>query len=97
MYGVPGGSERGGHAHKNLQEIIVPAAGAFEVTLDDGATKESFVLDRPDEGLLVTEMIWRDLTKFSRGAVCLVLASAPFDESDYVRSYSDFLSLLGNS
>ena len=91
LYDVPGGAERGGHAHKDLYQLIVAASGSFSVTLDDGKVKRTVVLNRPYQGLVVVPGIWRELTEFSSGAVCLVLASEKYDESDYIRDYQEFL------
>ena len=90
LYDVPGGESRGGHAHKNLWQLIVAASGSFSVTLDDGSIKRTFVLNRPNIGLLVVPGIWRTLDDFSSGSVCLVLASEKYDESDYIRDYKVF-------
>ena len=91
LYDVPGGEGRGGHAHKKLWQLIIAASGAFTVTLDDGQVKRSFLLNHPYQGLLVTPGIWRDLTDFSSGAVCMVLASNLYMAEDYIRNYDDFL------
>lgn len=91
LYDVPGGVERGGHAHKQLFQLIVAASGSFSVTLDDGNAKRTFVLNRPYQGLLVVPGIWRTLEDFSSGSVCMVLASEKYDESDYIRSYEEFV------
>ncbi len=91
LYDVPGGEGRGGHAHKELQQIIVAASGSFDVVLDDGRVKRHFTLNRPYQGLFVVPGIWRELENFSSGAVCLVLASEKYDENDYIRDYKDFL------
>lgn len=91
LYDVPGGESRGGHAHKELRQLIVAASGSFTVTLDDGKVRRSFVLNRPYQGLLVVPGIWRTLDDFSSGAVCLVLASHIYDEHDYIRDYQDFI------
>lgn len=90
LYDVPGGESRGGHAHRNLWQLIVAAAGSFTVTLDDGHLKRRFTLNRPYHGLMVRPGIWRNIDDFSSGAVCLVLASDHYDESEYIRSYNDF-------
>ncbi len=91
LYDVPGGVSRGGHAHRNLYQLIVAASGAFSVTLDDGSVKRTFILNRPYQGLLVKPGIWRDIDDFSSGSVCLVLASDKYDSSDYIRNYDDFI------
>ena len=93
LYDVPGGESRGGHAHKDLHQLIVAASGSFTVTLDDGYVKRTFLLNRPYQGLLVVPGIWRTLDDFSSGAVCMVLASEGYDEADYIRDYNEFLKL----
>jgi hypothetical protein len=90
LYDVPGGEERGGHAHRELRQLIVAASGSFDVTIDDGKLKRTFTLNRPYVGLLIVPGIWRELSDFSSGSVCLVLASLPYDENDYIRNYNDF-------
>jgi hypothetical protein len=90
LYDIPGGEDRGGHAHKELRQLIVAAGGSFNVLLDDGLNKKVVTLNRPDYGLLVVPGIWRELMEFSSGAICLVLASESYDESDYLRSYDEF-------
>lgn len=92
LYDVPAGESRGGHAHKELQQLIVAASGSFTVTLDDGGVKRTFLLNRPYQGLLVVPGIWRTLDDFSSGAVCLVLASHGYDEEDYIRDYTEFIN-----
>jgi len=92
LYDVPGGAERGGHAHKELRQLIVAASGSFSVILNDGVQKRVIELNRPYFGLLVVPGIWRELVNFSSGAICLVLASEKYSEDDYLRSYEDFLS-----
>ena len=92
LYDVPGGESRGGHAHKELQQLIVATSGSFSVTLDDGRIKRTFQLNRPYQGLLVVPGIWRTLDDFSSGSVCLVLASHPYNEQDYIRDYQEFLA-----
>ena len=91
LYDVPGGADRGGHAHKDLYQLIVAASGSFAVTLDDGSDKRTFTLNRPYQGLLIKPGIWRTLTDFSSGSVCMVLASEKYDASDYIRNYDEFL------
>ena len=93
IYDVPGGESRGAHAHKALSQLIVAASGSFCVTLDDGRAKQTFFLNRPYQGLYVKPGIWRDLTDFSSGAVCMVLASEKYCEEDYIRDYDEFLKL----
>jgi len=90
VYDVPAGECRGGHAHKQCQEMIIAVSGSFSVTLDDGKAQKTYLLNRPYQGLLVETGVWRTLEEFASGSVCLVLASAPYDESDYIREYSDF-------
>lgn len=90
LYDIPGGEDRGGHAHKELRQLIVAASGSFNVLLDDGLNKKVVTLNRPDYGLLVVPGIWRELMEFSSGAICLVLASETYDELDYLRSYDEF-------
>ncbi|MBQ6651843.1 MAG: WxcM-like domain-containing protein [Prevotella sp.] len=94
VYDVPGGESRGGHAHKQCQEMIVAVSGSFNVTLDDGHDRQTFHLNHPWQGLLVETGVWRTLDDFSSGAVCLVLASESFDEADYIREYEDYLKWL---
>ena len=91
LYDIPGGEERGAHAHKALHQLIIAASGSFTVTLDDGKVKKRVVLDRPYQGLLVVPGIWRILDNFSSGSVCLVLASEGYDAEDYIRDYEEFL------
>ena len=93
LYDVPGGSDRGSHAHKNLHQFIVAMSGSFDVLLDDGEEKKRFHLNRSYYGLYICPMMWRYLDNFSSGAVCMVLASNHYDESDYIRNYDEFLNL----
>lgn len=90
LYDVPGGVSRGGHAHKELKQLIVAVSGSFTVVLDDGKVKRSFVLNRPYVGLYVVPGIWRELEDFSSGSVCLVLASEKYNAEDYLRNYEEF-------
>ena len=94
LYDVPGGAERGGHAHKNLHEFIIALSGSFDVILNDGIEKKRFHLNRSYYGLYVCPMVWRELDNFSSASVCMVLASAPFEESDYYRDYDKFAQEL---
>lgn len=92
LYDVPGGENRGGHAHRELSQLIVAVSGSFSVTLDDGNVKRTFLLNRPYQGLYIVPGIWRTLDDFSSGSVCLVLASHGYDEVDYIRNYNDFIT-----
>ena len=95
LYDVPGGAERGGHAHKGLQQLIIAMSGSFDVVLDDGRGKKRVHLNRSYSGLYVCPMIWRELDNFSSGSVLMVLASNRYDEDDYYRNYDDFLVAQG--
>lgn len=90
LYDVPGGASRGGHAHRRLIQLIIAASGSFDVILDDGSNRRTVALNRSYHGLLVPQMIWREITNFSSGSVCVVLASEHYDESDYFRDYEEF-------
>lgn len=90
MYDIPGGSERGGHAHTMSYQIIVAASGSFEVILDDCKSRNVFHLNRPYFGLFIVPGIWRELKNFSSGAICLVLTSHKYNEKDYIRNYDEF-------
>lgn len=96
LYDVPAGGERGGHAHKELEQLIIAASGSFDVILNDGAQCARYRLDRPYLGLYICPMIWRELVNFSSGAVCLVLASNLYDEADYYRDYDEFVKQAGS-
>lgn len=96
LYDVPGGEDRGSHAHKELEQLIVAASGSFTVILDDGECKRSFFLNRPYQGLCVKPGIWRNLGDFSSGAVALVLASEVYKKEDYIRNYDEFLKFREN-
>ena len=93
LYDIPGGEARGGHAHKELYQLIVAAGGSFDVLLDDGRNKKIVSLNRPEYGLLVVPGIWRELFEFSSGAISLVLASHIYDEKDYIREYKEFINI----
>jgi hypothetical protein len=97
LYDVPGGAERGGHAHKGLEQLIIAMSGSFDVILDDGNSKQRFHLNRSYRGLYVCPMIWRELDNFSSGSVCMVLASNRYDEADYYRDYDDFMRARGSA
>ena len=90
LYDVPGGNSRGGHAHKDLYQIMIALSGSFTVTVDDGMLKRSFQLFQPYQGLLIPPGLWRDLDNFSSGSICMVLASELYDENDYFRDYEKF-------
>ncbi|WP_299224826.1 FdtA/QdtA family cupin domain-containing protein [uncultured Psychroserpens sp.] len=92
LYDVPSDAYRGGHAHIEQLEFLVALSGSFEVVLDDGNSKKSIVLNKPNKGLLIPKGIWRELENFSAGSVCLVIASGEFSESDYIRDYTEFKS-----
>lgn len=92
LYDVPGGSDRGSHAHKNLHQFVVAMSGSFDVVLDDGKENKRFHLNRSYYGLYVCPMMWRYLDNFSSGGVCMVLASAHYNEADYIRDYPEFLA-----
>ena len=92
LYDVPGGESRGGHAHRELEQLIIAAAGSFDVIVDNGDENARFHLNRSYHGLLVPRLTWRELGNFSSGSVCLVLASQPYEEDDYYRDYDDFLA-----
>jgi len=94
LYDVPGGAERGGHAHKELHQLIVAMSGSFDVVLDDGHNKKRIHLNRSYQGIYVCPMMWRELDNFSSGSVCMVLASNYYDESDYYRDYDEFISVV---
>ncbi len=94
LYDVPGGEERGGHAHYKLEQLIIAIAGSFDVVLDNGRERTSVTCNRPFQGLLMRSLIWRELTNFSSGSVCLVLASMEFQESDYIRDHDQFLNTV---
>ena len=97
LYDVPGGSDRGSHAHKTLQQFMVAMSGSFDVVLNDGREQKRVTLNRPYYGLYVCPMIWSYLDNFSSGAVCMVLTSAHFDESDYIRDHTRFLAEVKKS
>ena len=92
LYDVPGGSERGGHAHKALHQLIIAMSGSFDIHLDDGYAKKTIHMNRSYNGLYVCPMIWREIDNFSSGAVCMVLASDYYDELDYYRDYGSFIN-----
>ena len=91
LFDIPAGADRAGHAHKNLEQVLIVMSGKLDIYLDDGFNKRKITLDRPYQGLYLPSMIWRDLKNFSEGAVCTVLASDYYSESDYYRDYADFI------
>jgi uncharacterized RmlC-like cupin family protein len=94
LYDVPSGAERGGHAHKEQEEFIVPLSGSFDVILNNGESEETYTLNKPNQGLYVAQKTWRELRNFSSGAVCLVVSSGEFIEDDYIRDFDDFKIFL---
>ncbi len=96
LYDVPEGAARGGHAHRELEQLIVPI-GSFDVVVDDGRERRRLTLDQPAVGLYLPRMIWRELENFSAGSFCVVLASAYYDEADYYRGYGEFQAALAEA
>lgn len=94
LYDVPNDAVRGGHAHKELHQIIIPISGSFDIHLDDGYSKKTMHMDRSHHGLYVCPMIWRDIDNFSPNAICMVLASILYSEADYYRDYNEFIADL---
>jgi hypothetical protein len=92
LFDVPSSARRGGHAHKEQFELLIPLSGSFEVVVNDGKNQKIVSLNKPDKGLLIKSNIWRELDNFSSGAVCLVLSSGEYDEDDYIRNYDEFLA-----
>jgi hypothetical protein len=90
LYDIPSGGRRGGHSHKNCQELLVALSGSFDVILSDGHEQKTVTLNKPNVGLLIPNGIWRELENFSSGSVCLVLASAIFEEEDYIRNFEEY-------
>lgn len=93
LYDIPSNETRGGHAHRELYQLVIGASGSFNINLNDGVTDKTIFLNRPDFGLLIVPGIWRDLSDFSSGSVCLVFASETYSENDYIRDYEEFLTL----
>uniref|UniRef100_UPI00404B57D8 sugar 3,4-ketoisomerase n=1 Tax=Flavobacterium sp. TaxID=239 RepID=UPI00404B57D8 len=91
LYDVPSGASRGGHAHKDLHQMIIATSGSFDIILSDGQIKRTFTLCQPDIGLYLPPGFWREIENISSGSICLVLASDVYDESDYIRSFENFL------
>ncbi|MBE8723642.1 sugar 3,4-ketoisomerase [Flavobacterium hungaricum] len=92
LFDIPSSSVRGGHSHKKLRQILIAISGSFDVILKDGKSEKKVFLNKPDKGLLIKNNVWRELENFSSGAVCLVLASDVFDESDYIRDFEVFVN-----
>ena len=93
LYDIPSNQKRGGHAHKELYQLVIGASGSFNINLNDGVNDKTMFLNRPDFGLLIVPGIWRDLSDFSSGSVCLVFASEIYSENDYIRDYDEFITL----
>lgn len=92
LYDVPSGSYRGGHAHKKLQQLLIAISGSFDVVLKDKNGNQQIInLNKPNKGLLIPNMVWREIEEFSSGAICLVVASEVYDEDDYIRDFDEFL------
>jgi dTDP-4-dehydrorhamnose 3,5-epimerase-like enzyme len=94
LYDVPSNAARGGHAHKEQLEFLIPISGSFDVVLDDTIEKRTVTLNKPYKGLLIKSNVWRELENFSSGSVCLVISSGEFDEDDYIREYKDFVAFI---
>lgn len=92
LYDIPGAEERGGHAHHNLEQLVIAASGSFDVILDDGRNRRTVTLNRPNLALHIVPGLWRNLRNFSSGSICMVLASLKYDENDYIRDYSEFIN-----
>jgi hypothetical protein len=96
LYDIPGGESRGAHAHKTLEQVVIAASGSFDITIDDGRNKKTVHLNRPYFGLHIRNGMWRDISNFSSGAICLVLASGLYNPNDYIRDYNEFLNFKGS-
>ena len=97
IYNVPTGSERGGHAHVELEQVIFALSGSFRLKVDDGNSKTEYWLSHPSKGIYLNKLIWREIDRFSQGAVCMVLASMPYDEGDYIRDQTEFIKVVRSS
>jgi hypothetical protein len=97
LYNVPVDAERGGHAHRDLEQVVFALSGSFRIKIDDGKTKSEYWLRDPRKGLYINRLIWREMDCFSQGAVCMVLASHPYDETDYIRNHSNFTATVSGS
>lgn len=96
LYNMPENTERGGHAHRALKQLVIAMSGSFDVVLRDGVHSSTVTLNRPDVGLVIDNLVWRELKNFSSNATCVVLASDYYNESDYFRDYGDFLKEVNN-
>ena len=94
LFDIPAGSERGGHAHKELQQLIIAISGSFDIVIDDGFSQKKITLNNPGEGLYVCPMVWREIDNFSSNSVCMVIASLKYDEEDYFRNYETFVTIV---
>ena len=94
LFDVPSSARRGGHAHKEQFELLIPLSGSFDVVVNDGKNQKIISLNKPDKGLLIKSNIWRELENFSSGAVCLVLSSGEYLEDDYIRDYNEFIDFV---
>jgi len=94
LYNVPVDAERGGHAHRDLEQVVFALSGSFRMKIDDGRTKSEYWLRDPRKGLYINRLIWREMDRFSQGAVCMVLASHRYNEADYYRNYDDFIAAV---
>lgn len=92
IYDIPGGVSRGGHSHKTLRELIIATSGSFEVYVNDGKREQTFTLNNPSKALLLPAGVWEELRNFSSGAVALVLASIPYEPTDYIRDFQEFIN-----
>ena len=96
IYGVPGGEERGGHAFKNVNEFVIPISGGFEVDMNIGDENKHYHLNQSNQGLLIPPMNWRKFTNFLSNSICLVVSDTKFDDSEYVRDFTEYVSLFQN-
>jgi hypothetical protein len=94
VYNVPVDSLRGGHAHRDLEQVVFALSGSFRMTVDDGRKRQEYYLRNPRKGIYMSRLVWREMDRFSQGAVCMVLASHAFDENDYLRDYDEFLAVV---
>lgn len=94
LFDIPSTATRGGHAHKQQQELLIPLSGSFDVIINDGKNRLTITLNKPDKGLLIKNNVWRELENFSSGSVCLVISSGEFDEEDYIRNFDEYISYL---